>query len=408
MIIFEAIFLILSVPYIIGITFALMSRRFQFSTGLSVFLVLMMTMMTLPSAQALLTTNYDLDLIDLEVVDVQMLLMNDTPGYYLDDADLLKITVNVTNNNLDYFVVQDKMFWVLVMESDILKSTSENEVLEIVDNYETSYDSELEVRYDDLPSREFFEECDYTNDRILVGQSKVFTLCYDVLRIWQNEILILDGNKKYFLIMMDNDKATSCPNCKKIVLSNSKTNIENVETSPKWIQKVFDWYEQGIISQKVLQNSINYLVSKGIISEKFSNTSSLPSNTLEEKNHQLKIHQTQLSRSINSNLYVSHQKFYETKYSSDDFTGLLCKQQSNIVTLLGDYTNNDEVFYDSIFFKLLIFDDFGNVVATGISKIVDVASKEFRHFSVSTVHQGDLNHCLVLVDSKFSKVSIES
>lgn len=134
----------------------------------------------------------------------------------------------------------------------------------------------------------------------------------------------------------------------------------------------------------------------------------MSSNTLEEKNHQLKIHQTQLSRSNNSNLHVSHQKFYETKYFSDDFTGLLCKQQSNIVTLIGDYTNNEDIFYDSIFFKLLVFDDFENVVATGISKTVDVTPKEFRHFSVSAVHQDDLNHCLVLIDSKFSKISIES
>jgi len=368
-----------------------------------------MSMVTLPQAQAFRTTYYDLDLIELKIVDVQTLLMNDTPGYYLDDADLLKVTVNVTNNNLDYFVVQDNMFKIWVMEPDILKSTPENEVLEMVDNYDTSYDAELEVRYDDLPSSELFEECDYTNDRILIGESKVFTLCYDVLRIWQNEILTLDGKKKYFLAMMDNDKSTSCPNCKKIVLSESKINFEKGETNPKWIQKIFDWHEQGIISQKELQNSINFLASNGIISENFLNSSSsLSSNTLEEKNHQLKIHQTQLSRSNNNNLYVSHQKFYETKYSSDDFTGLLCKQQNNIVTLVGDYTNNEDIFYDSIFFKLLVFDDFEHVVATGISKTIDVASKEFRHFSVSAVHQGDLNHCLVLVDSKFSKVSIES
>ena len=386
-----------------------MSRGFQFSIILSIFLGLMISVVTPPQAQSFRPVYYDLDLIDLKVVGVQILLMNDTPGYYLDDADLLKVTVNVTNNNLDYFLVQDKMFKIWVMEPDILKSTPEKEVLEMVDNYNTSYDAELEVRYDDLPSRELFEECDYTNDRIPIGQSKVFTLCYDVLRIWQNEILILDGKKKYFLVMMDNYKSTSCPNCNKINLSEPKTNFENDETGPKWIQNIFDWYEQGIISQKELQNSINYLLSKEIILEQSSgSSSSLSPNTLEEKNNQLKVHQTQLSRSSNSNLYVSYQKFYETKYSSDDFTGLLCKQQNNIVTLIGDYTNNDDVFYDSIFFKLLVFDDFGNVVTTGISKTVDVASKEFRHFSVSAMHKGDLNHCLVLVDSKFSKASIKS
>ncbi len=361
-------------------------------------------MISIPQAQAFRTTYYDLDLIELKVVDVQMLLINDTPGYYLDDADLLKVTVNVTNNNLDHFVIQDKMFKILVMEHDILKSTPENEVLEMVDNYDTTYDANLEVRYDDLPSRELFEECNYTNDRIPIGESKIFTLCFDVLRIWQNEILNLDGKKKYFLVMMDNGRATSCPNCKKMILSESNANFEYGETSPKWIQNIFNWHEQGLISEKELQSSINYLVNMGIISEKNSNdSSSLSFNTLKEKNHQLKVHQTQLSRAYNSNLYVSHQKFYETQYSSDGFTGLLCKQQNNIVTLSGDYTNNEDVFYDSIFFKLLIFDDFQNVVATGISKTVDVASKEFRHFSVSTIYQGNLNYCLVLVDSKFSK-----
>jgi len=383
-----------------------MSKKLQFII-LSVFLVIV-SMAVSQQAHAFRTTYYDLNLIDLKVVDVQTLFLNDTPGYYLDDADLLKVTVNVTNNGLDYFLVQDKMFEILVMEPDILKSTPENEILEMVDNYDTIYDAKLEVRYDDLPSRELFEECDYIHDRIMVGASKTFTLCFDVLRIWQNEILILDGKKKYFLAMMDNDRHSSCPNCKKIFLSESDTDFENGETSPKWIQKIFDWHKGGLISQKELQNSINYLASKKIISEKILYNSSLPSNTLEEKNRQLKIHQNQLSMYSNENLYVSHQKFYETKYHSDDFTGLLCKQKNNIVTLSGDYTNNDDVFYNSIFFKLLVFDDFGNVIATGISKTIDVASKEFRHFSVSAIHQGDLDHCVVLVDSKFSIISIES
>ena len=374
----------------------------------TVILGLMISTISTPQEQAFGMTYYDLDLIDLKIVDVQKLLMNDTPGYYLDDSDLLKVTINITNNNLDYFLAQDKMFKVLVMEPDILKSTPENQVYELVDNYETSYDAELEVRYDDLPSRELFEECDFTNDRIMIGQSKVFTLCFDVLRIWQNEILNLDGKKKYFLAMMDNSKSTSCPNCKKILLSGYNSNLEKDKIIPNWIQKIFDWHEKDLISTRELQNSINYLVDKGIISEKISNNSSLSVNTLEEKNRQLKVHQAQLSRSENNNLKVSHQQFYESKHFSDDFTGLLCKQQNNIVTLDGDYTNKEDIFYDSIFFKLFIFDHSGNVIKTGISKTVDVASNEFRHFSVSALHQGDFNYCLVLVDSKFSRASIEN
>ena len=163
--------------------------------------------------------DYDMNLIDIKIIDLQVLSLDDTPGYYLDNSDLLKITVNVTNNGVDYFLVSDKMFKIWVMEPDLTKSSQNNEVLEIVDNYYTSYDDQLEVRYDNLQSRELFEECDYTNDRVRIGESKVFTVCYDVLRIWNNENLNLDDSKKYYLVMMNINQVTSCPNCKKILLS---------------------------------------------------------------------------------------------------------------------------------------------------------------------------------------------
>ena len=72
----------------------------------------------------------------------------------------------------------------------------------------------------------------------------------------------------------------------------------------------------------------------------------------------------------------------------------------NIVTLLADYTN-DDTYYDAIFFKLLVIDELDNVVSTGLSKIVDVVPKEFRHFEVSTPYAGKMNSCFIMIDSKF-------
>ena len=89
---------------------------------------------------------YDLDLIDLKVVDIQVLSMDDTPDFPLDDSDLLKVTINVTNNSPDNFLVQDKMFKIWVLVPNFIDNN--NEVFEMVDNYYTSYDDELEVRYD--------------------------------------------------------------------------------------------------------------------------------------------------------------------------------------------------------------------------------------------------------------------
>ncbi len=175
--------------------------------------------------------------------------------------------------------------------------------------------------------------------------------------------------------------------------------VKVIESSlvPEWIQNILEWYKQGLISDQEYQNSIEYLVKMGIITEDaFKKEIQI---MLAEKNRQIKDHQANLLLAQQTNLYVSSMKFYESKYS-DEFSGVLCKKQNNIVTLSGDYTN-EGIYYYTVFFKLILFDEFGNVVASGLSKIVDVTSKDFRNFSVSTPYKGNIDQCLVMVDSKF-------
>jgi len=176
--------------------------------------------------------------------------------------------------------------------------------------------------------------------------------------------------------------------------------VKVIESSPvpDWIQNILEWHKQGLISDQEYQNSIEYLVEMGIITEDaFKKEIQI---MLAEKNRQLKVHQANLLLAQQTNLYVSSMNFYESIYS-DEFSGVLCKKQNNIVTLSGDYTN-DGIYYYTVFFKLILFDEFGNVVASGLSKIVDVTSKDFRNFSVSTPYKGNIDQCLVMVDSKFN------
>lgn len=175
--------------------------------------------------------------------------------------------------------------------------------------------------------------------------------------------------------------------------------VKVIESSPvpDWIQNILEWHKQGLISDQEYQNSIEYLIETGIITEDaFKKETQI---MLAEKNRQLKDHQANLLLAQQTNLYVSSMKFYESKYN-DEFSGVLCKKQNNIVTLSGDYTN-EGIYYYTVFFKLILFDEFGNVVANGLSKIVDVTSKDFRNFSVSTPYKGNIDQCLVMVDSKF-------
>ncbi|MCH8860048.1 MAG: hypothetical protein IH843_02720 [Thaumarchaeota archaeon] len=367
----------------------------KFNFILAIIITLAIIVTPLVFAINLPSTDNDLDLITLEIIDIQILLLEDTPGDYLNNADLVKISIKVTNDNLDYFLLNDNMIKLWVMEPDYRKSTPDNKAFDLVDNYSTIYDDELEVIYDNLQSRELFEECDWIIERIRIGQSKEITVCYNILRSWNNEILNIDGEKQYYLVMMNNHYATSCPNCKKILLSSLEPTLKY--QIPSWVQNLFEWHQIGIISDREFEYSIEYLVAAGIIPE--AKEKIQPVSTLENKNMHLKEHQTRLSLAQQTNLYVSAMSFYETNYS-ENFTGVICKKQNNVVTFSGDYTN-DDAYYKAVFFKLLVFDELNNVVSTGLSKIVDVIPGEFTHFSVSTPYKGKINSCFVMIDSKF-------
>jgi hypothetical protein len=357
--------------------------------------ILVLILIEIPSVFAI---DYDLNLVELRIVDLQILSVDDTPGYSADNSNLLKITVNATNVGEDYFLVSAKLFKILVMEPDLRKSTPEKPILEMVDNYYTSYDDELEVRYDNLPSRELFDECDYIHDSVSVGESKVFTICFDILKTWNHGSLNLNGSKEYYLVMMANHQSSTCPNCKKILLRSSEFNQQNL--FPNWVQHLVQWHKQGFVSDKEYEESIKYLTTKGIITnvgEEINHKDSIAT-----KNQQLKEHQTRLTSAQQTNLYVSTIKFYETNFQEGVFSGLDCKKQNGIVTLSGDY-NNDSNFYQAVFFKLLLLDGSSHVVDSGIGKIVDVTPKDFRHFSVSIPHNEEINNCLVKIDSKFQK-----
>jgi len=118
--------------------------KFNFSILIGAFLVVILpqALASAPMAGSIIQY-HDMDTIDIEILDVQQLFMDDTPGYSKDNADLLKVTVKVTNNGNEFFILHDRMFRIWVMEPDIYQSTPENEVLEMVENYKTTYDMNL-------------------------------------------------------------------------------------------------------------------------------------------------------------------------------------------------------------------------------------------------------------------------
>jgi hypothetical protein len=315
--------------------------------------------------------------------------MDDTPRYEYDNADLVKITIIVTNKGSESFVVLDKMFELWIMEPN----KKDSKEFSLVDNYDTTYDDEFEVRYEEMNSRELYNECDQTIEGIDTGESLNFTLCYDILRLHNKGAVDLQGSKRYVLVMMDNQQSTSCPNCKKIMLT--KESGSQMQIMPKWVLKLVDWKNRFLISEEEFQKAMEYLASRGIID--MDSEKSLGG--LAAKNKELANYQHILSSAYNKNLFVSAIQMLEARDSAD-FTGMICKKQNNVITLDADYTN-ENTEYEVIFFRLKVFDSSGNVAIDGLSKIVDVAPKSFRHVSVSAPAVQDPNYCTISVDSRF-------
>ena len=190
--------------------------------------------------------------VDVEIVDLKIIPMDDKLKDPLDDSDVIIIKFEITNRGIDYFVLSDKMFKILVLDPSFPVGEGKPESSFIIDNYFTLYDDELETRYDDYPNLEIFEDCEYLHDRIFVNETETYSICFDVLRKRSNEILNIDGSKHYFLALMDNSQYNSCPNCVENLLS--------METKmPQWFENNLRWYDEGKISKAELENAIKYL-----------------------------------------------------------------------------------------------------------------------------------------------------
>ncbi len=190
--------------------------------------------------------------VDVEIVDLKIIPMDDKPKDPFDDSDVIVITFEITNRGIDYFILSDKMFKILVLDPSFPVGEGKPESSFIIDNYFTLYDDELETRYDDYPNLEIFEDCEYLHDRIFVNETETYSICFDVLRKRSNEILNIDGSKHYFLALMDNSQYNSCPNCVENLLS--------METKmPQWFENNLRWYDEGKISKAELENAIKYL-----------------------------------------------------------------------------------------------------------------------------------------------------
>jgi hypothetical protein len=178
-----------------------------------------------------MTELYGIDSIDFELIETSVVSIPYWIEEPLDTSDILKVKFKITNNGPETFLIYKDMFRIDVEDLSIIyrePSRSPNDFL--VENYYPEYSEDFKLRFQDLPIEQTYNDCVLIDHGIPANQSMTLTICFDIKRKWHMESLDLIGDKQYYLVMMDNKFAYSCPNCIRVLLTSApilQTDIKN-------------------------------------------------------------------------------------------------------------------------------------------------------------------------------------
>ena len=178
---------------------------------------------------------HDLSNLDFKVLDVQKFFIPkwiDEPG---DFSDIIQVKFNVTNNGLEHFVVYKDMFQIDVIDPrEQYQKFPRTYQDYMVDNYYPQYIEDFKLRFQDIALPQSLFECELLNHSLKINQTRTLSVCFDVKQKWSNHPLDLNGPRLYYVVMMDNKHATSCPNCKFVLLNEYYKNpITKLDLSPR-------------------------------------------------------------------------------------------------------------------------------------------------------------------------------
>jgi len=205
---------------------------------------------------------HDMKQLNFTVISVEKFFIPkwiDEPGDY---SDILKIKFNVTNNSLENFSVYKNMFQIDVVDPtkfDVRRPNQAN----LVDNYYPHYIEDFKLRFQDISLPSELSECVLLNHSLRINQTKTLSVCFDVRQKWTNQPMDFGGPRQYYLVMMDNKFASSCPNCKSILLDNYYKNPIVKAKLPPQVQ-----IANGIDAKKISCKDGFVLLSKN--SQKFA------------------------------------------------------------------------------------------------------------------------------------------
>ncbi len=178
---------------------------------------------------------YDLSLVNLEILETEVFQIEENPNYPFDAADIVKIKFQVTKTEPGLFIASDRMFRLVATASSFLAEPGFDSFRGQSISFKAMYDDNFEVRYQGLESFHYFEGCEYFHDILLDTETKSYTVCYDVLRRLNIVPVNFEGNRHYYLTLMDNTQSNSCPNCRELLVSSGtiETLVPHAKIAPE-------------------------------------------------------------------------------------------------------------------------------------------------------------------------------
>jgi len=166
-------------------------------------------------------TEYNgIDMIDFELIETTVIPVPYWIDEPIDYSDILKIKFKITNKEINNFKVYKDMFHIALEDPSVIYRDFSRPTNDFgIETYYPQYFEHFKIRFQDIPIEGNYDDCVLINHRIPINQTKELTVCFDIKRKWIMQPTNLTGELGYYLVMMDNQNTSSCPNCERVKLT---------------------------------------------------------------------------------------------------------------------------------------------------------------------------------------------
>ena len=174
-----------------------------------------------------------IDMIDFEVLETEIIPVMYWVDEPLDFSDIIKVKFRITNHGIENFIIYKDMFQIDLEDPTIVYRDFTRPPNDFgIETFYPQYSEDFKLRFQDFSLEKYYDDCVLLNHSLKINQTRDLVVCFDVKKKWMMQSVDLEGDLDYYLVMMDNKRKASCPNCEKIKL-NSESFTKSLTSAKK-------------------------------------------------------------------------------------------------------------------------------------------------------------------------------